>query len=164
MQGDGIFLTSSWSDLVARMGGFPFQGNWVAQSYMADPYLIDGMKFDLRLYVLLTSVGRCYRAFLCKEVRPDAPPFLSRCCFSHAGPLSLAESPPQPAGSRPVLVRELNHRVARPLAGACQALHAAVPGADGEDEAQGQCPPDKLLSEQKVGFFFAGRGWRRDGR
>ena len=48
-QGRGIFLTRTW-DLV------PQSENVVAQLYIKKPLLIDGFKFDLRLYCVVTSV------------------------------------------------------------------------------------------------------------
>ena len=48
-QGRGIFLTRTW-DLV------PQTENVVAQLYIKKPLLLDGFKFDLRLYCLVTSV------------------------------------------------------------------------------------------------------------
>ena len=58
-QGRGIFLTRNCEWLI--------QGeHYVAQRYLHKPYLIDGLKFDLRIYVLVTGVNPL-RAFIYKE-------------------------------------------------------------------------------------------------
>ena len=58
-QGKGIFLTRKIDDLAS-------QTHMVVQRYLRRPYLIDGLKFDLRLYVLVTSCEPL-RIFLFKE-------------------------------------------------------------------------------------------------
>ena len=58
-QGKGIFLTNS-----------PFKleksNPMIIQRYITNPLLIDGLKFDLRIYVLMTSV-QPLRLFMFKD-------------------------------------------------------------------------------------------------
>ena len=47
-QGRGIFLTDNIKNISNT-------DKYVAQRYLSKPYLLDGLKFDLRIYVLLAS-------------------------------------------------------------------------------------------------------------
>ncbi|CBN78071.1 conserved unknown protein [Ectocarpus siliculosus] len=78
--GRGIYITKNFADMPVGTGP---DGNWIAQRYVEDPMLLDGLKFDLRLYVAVTSF-RPLRVYLHEEglcrlatetYRPDAPSF-----------------------------------------------------------------------------------------
>jgi len=58
-QGKGIFLTRNHDWLEPG-------DHYVAQRYLHKPYLIDGLKFDLRVYALITGVNPL-RAYVFKE-------------------------------------------------------------------------------------------------
>ena len=74
-QGKGIYLLTDPSDLDVVNGSFLRENrnsdgekpeNYVVQEYLNKPLLIDKMKFDLRLYVLILGVDPL-RIFLFKD-------------------------------------------------------------------------------------------------
>jgi len=52
-QGDGIFLVQRWVDVLQCVQLKP---RTIAQEYICSPLLIDGYKFDFRVYVLIESL------------------------------------------------------------------------------------------------------------
>ena len=58
-QGKGIFLTRGYDFIQPGE-------HYVAQRYLHKPYLIDNLKFDLRVYVLITCINPL-RIFIYKE-------------------------------------------------------------------------------------------------
>jgi len=66
-QGDGIFFAQSFEQLKSGMKvlGDSFKSA-VAQTYVENPLLLGGLKFDLRLYICVIGL-KSPRAFLCRE-------------------------------------------------------------------------------------------------
>lgn len=58
-QGKGIFLTKSFED-------FEYGEHYVVQKYLKKPFLIEGLKFDLRVYVLVSGCDPL-RLYIFKE-------------------------------------------------------------------------------------------------
>ncbi|CAJ1351123.1 unnamed protein product [Effrenium voratum] len=71
-QGKGIVLAKKWSDLtevVQKSKPFSetcFSPEYVVQRYVSSPLLLDGLKFDMRIYVVVTSIVPL-RGYLFKE-------------------------------------------------------------------------------------------------
>lgn len=61
-QGKGIFLFNS----IDRLPSDWESSNFVVQKYIHNPFLIDGLKFDFRIYVLLRSLSPL-RIYVYKE-------------------------------------------------------------------------------------------------
>lgn len=60
--GDGIFLVRKFSDLPKAA----LASDFVVQRYLENPYLLDGKKFDFRVYVVVKGVAPL-EAYLCEE-------------------------------------------------------------------------------------------------
>ncbi|EGB07383.1 hypothetical protein AURANDRAFT_5962, partial [Aureococcus anophagefferens] len=68
-EGDHIYLTYApprpWEPLPPTKHAYATQAHWVCQRYVPRPCTLDGFKFDLRLYVVITAVDPP-RAYLCR--------------------------------------------------------------------------------------------------
>lgn len=74
-QGDGIFLTQSAHDVhLSTLLAKPS----VVQEYIAEPYLLEKFKFDLRIYVVLKSLEPL-QVYICREG-------MARFCTEHYHP------------------------------------------------------------------------------
>jgi tubulin polyglutamylase TTLL6/13 len=67
-QGDGIVLLQKSEDLRRKLEAMEAGGaTAVVQEYIDKPLLLDGCKFDLRIYVLVLGHGSSPHVFICKE-------------------------------------------------------------------------------------------------
>ncbi|KAL1523589.1 hypothetical protein AB1Y20_018525 [Prymnesium parvum] len=55
-QGASISVVRSVAELEAVRASEPASASWVAQEYIDRPLLVDGFKFDMRIYVLITCI------------------------------------------------------------------------------------------------------------
>eukprot|EP00928_Gymnodinium_smaydae_P024195 TRINITY_DN19657_c0_g1_i1.p1 TRINITY_DN19657_c0_g1~~TRINITY_DN19657_c0_g1_i1.p1 ORF type:complete len:481 (+),score=60.34 TRINITY_DN19657_c0_g1_i1:108-1550(+) len=100
-QGRGIFITHSYERILQELKGKPI----VAQRYVSNPLLLDGLKFDLRLYLLVGAVpspetgSQGFRGFLFRDgiVRLCTTPY----------------SKPEPGMEAPALMHITNFEVNR---------------------------------------------------
>ena len=66
-QGDGIFVASGWDDVRCKMAAHGSGAReFTVQEYITKPLLLGGLKFDLRVYVIVTSLLPL-RVHLCRE-------------------------------------------------------------------------------------------------
>lgn len=61
-KGKGIFITQSFEDLEREL-----DHTAIAQEYITKPLLLDGLKFDLRVYVIVVGLGARQKAFIVEE-------------------------------------------------------------------------------------------------
>jgi hypothetical protein len=62
-EGCGIFLIKKFKDIPS----FAFGAPHVAQEYVDEPLLLNGKKFDLRIYVMVTNLQGPVTAFVANE-------------------------------------------------------------------------------------------------
>lgn len=72
-EGCGILLAQKYKDIPK----VAFNSPYVVQDYLCDPLLIDGKKFDLRIYVLILDIGSTDKKPLLSFISEEA---LARFC------------------------------------------------------------------------------------
>jgi tubulin polyglutamylase TTLL6/13 len=82
-KGKGIHLVRGARQAINLAASLQQPTNVLAQVYIADPMLLDGFKFDLRVYMLVTSVNPL-RAYCCKV--NEAMNVADRCCCNISMP------------------------------------------------------------------------------
>lgn len=65
-QGDGIFLATSFDNLMSHLRSVSLQTPMMVQRYLAQPLLLEGLKFDLRVYVFIASIEPL-EVWVCRE-------------------------------------------------------------------------------------------------
>ncbi|KAL3917609.1 MAG: hypothetical protein SGPRY_006342, partial [Prymnesium sp.] len=63
-QGDGIFIADSWADI--RLRTTCSNRPHIAQQYISSPLTLHGLKFDIRVYVLISSLHPL-KVHICRE-------------------------------------------------------------------------------------------------
>ena len=64
-QGKGIYISQNLQDISNPCSSS--NDSYVVSKYIVDPLLINNLKFDLRVYVLVTSYDPCLRAYVYKD-------------------------------------------------------------------------------------------------
>ena len=65
-QGDGIFIATSLDNLMSHLRSAAPQTPMIVQKYLARPLLLQDLKFDLRVYVFVSSIEPL-EVWVCRE-------------------------------------------------------------------------------------------------